>query len=251
MAPAHDGGDAQAGAVAHPGSKEITASQVREFLLAHPEFLQENLDVFKERNLGNGVVDFQGFLVKNLQKNADALKQKYDGLVDFCRDNMSVQGQVHRAVLRLVQSRNLEQLLAIITEDLVSLFDVDVVRLAMESEMAESYDHCYSEQNYSGIVFVVPGTVEYALGRKNIVMVADAAKDVPIGFEQIFSDCEALIQSCALLRLEMPRMSRPVILAFGVRYPDRFHAGQGVELLQFLGQIVAQQLDRYLHELEQ
>lgn len=233
----------------------ITADEVREFLKANPEFLRDNIDVLlasaAERDLGNGIVDFQSYLVKNLQKNSETLKNKYDVLVDFCRDNMSIQGQVHRAALRLIQARTLEQLLEVITQDLVSLFDVDVVRLAMESEAAENYETYYSEQNYSGIVFVVPGTIEYALGKKNINMIADTASHVPVGFEQIFSDCEALIQSCALLKLELEITGRPVILAFGVRYPDRFHPGQGIELLNFLGQIVAHQLDKYLHELEQ
>jgi uncharacterized protein YigA (DUF484 family) len=233
----------------------LTADEVKAFLLANPDFLRDNIPLLeaasKERDLGNGVVDFQSFLVKNLQKNSESLKNKYDVLVDFCRDNMSIQGQVHRAALRLIQARTLEQLLEVITQDLVSLFDVDVVRLAMESETAETYETYYAEQNYSGIVFVVPGTVEYALGKKNINMIADTGDQVPIGFEQIFSDCESLIQSCALLRLDLEMTGKPVILAFGVRYPDRFHPGQGIELLNFLGQIVAHQLDRYLHELEQ
>ncbi|MDX2073384.1 MAG: DUF484 family protein [Alphaproteobacteria bacterium] len=237
-----------------PRPQPVRDEEVRTFLLAHPDFLRENIDILeaanKERDLGDGIVDFQSFLVRNLQKNSESLKNKYDVLVDFCRDNMSIQGQVHRAALRLIQARTLEQLLEVITQDLVSLFDVDVVRLAMESEAAEAYETYYSEHNYSGIVFVVPGTVEYAIGKKNINMIADTAKDVPVGFEQIFSDCEALIQSCALLKLELELTQRPVILAFGVRYPDRFHPGQGVELLNFLGQIVATQLDRYLHELE-
>ncbi len=233
----------------------ITAEDVLAFLNANPEFFQENIGLLEAasvaRDLGEGVVDFQSFLVKNLQKSSESLKNKYDVLVDFCRDNMSVQGQVHKAALRLIQARTLEQLLEAVTQDLVSLFDVDVVRLAMESEAAETYETYYSEHNYSGIVFVVPGTVEYALGRKNIVMISDTAKDVPVGFDQIFSDCEALIQSCALVKLELEHTGRPVILAFGVRYPDRFHTGQGVELLNFLGQIVAHQLDHYLHEIEQ
>lgn len=233
---------------------ELAAEAVREYLLQHPEFLRENFELFEaaneERDLGAGVVDFQSFLVKNLQKNSETLKNRYDVLVDFCRDNMSVQGQVHRAVLRLIQARTLEQLLEVITQDLVSLFDVDVVRLAMESEVADAYDTFYTENNYSGIVFIVPGTVDYAVGQKNIMMTPDTNQQAPIGFEQIFSECENLIQSCALLRLELERTGRPVLLAFGVRYPERFHPGQGVELLQFLGQIVAHQLDRYLHEMD-
>ena len=121
--------------------------------------------------------------------------------------------------------------------------------MSMESEAAEQYESFYSEQHYSGIVFITPGTVDYAVGKKNILMVPDTSSQPPIGFEQIFADCEALIQSCALLKLELERAGRPVILAFGVRYPERFHPGQGIELLNFLGQIVAHQLDRYLSEM--
>lgn len=242
-------------AEAHNKPAKLNAEQVREYLLEHPEFLRENFELLQAeaaaRDLGEGVVDFQSFLVRNLQKNSESLKNKYDVLVDFCRDNMSVQGQVHRAVLGLIAARTLESLLEVITQDLVSLFDVDVVRLAMESDAAEQYETFYSEHNYSGIVFITPGTVDYAVGKKNIAMVPDCAEAPPVGFEQIFADCEALIASCALLRLDLPQTRRPVILAFGVRYPDRFNAGQGVELLNFLGQIVAHQLDQYLREIEQ
>jgi uncharacterized protein YigA (DUF484 family) len=111
-------------------------------------------------------------------------------------------------------------------------------------------DTSFGEQNYSGIVFVAPGTIDAALGnQKNVLLVEDCTKAPPIGFEEIFSDCEALIASCALLRLEMEMVDRHVILAFGVRHKERFHPGQGIELLHFLAQIVAHQMDRYLNDL--
>jgi uncharacterized protein YigA (DUF484 family) len=73
-------------------SGAITAEEVRGFLSENPDFLRENIDLLEaaneERDLGEGVVDFQSFLVKNLQKNSETLKNKYDVLVDFCRDNM-------------------------------------------------------------------------------------------------------------------------------------------------------------------
>ena len=53
----------------------ITDHDVREFLLANPAFLRDNTELLEamnaERDLGNGVVDFQSFLVKNLQKNSE------------------------------------------------------------------------------------------------------------------------------------------------------------------------------------
>lgn len=240
---------------AHSKSSVITADDVRLYLKKHPDFLKNNLDVVAEltppeRKLENGIVDFQHYLVKNLQKGSQAIQSRYDVLIEFCRDNMSVQHQVHQAVLRLIRARGLEQLLEVMTIDLVSLFDVDVVRLAMESEAASLYEMNYAEQDFSGIIFVDPGTVDAAIGRKkNVKLVDDCSRQTPAGFDQIFADCADLIESCALLRLELPQIRRHVILAFGVRHKDRFHSGQGIELLNFLAQIVAHQLDIYLHDL--
>lgn len=234
-------------------SNSISAEQVRDFLKSNPDFLKKNTDVVTElsppeQDLGNGIIDFQSYMVKNLQKDSKELKSRYDLLVDFCRDNMSVQAQVHNATLKLVRTRNLEQLLETLTQDLVSLFDVDVVRLGLESDTL--FDTSYGEQNYSGIVFIEPGITDIALGtRKNVLLVDDCSKQCPPGFEQIFSDCEDMIQSCALLRLEMEMVERNIILAFGVRHKGRFHPGQGIELLNFLAQIVAYQLDKYLQDL--
>jgi uncharacterized protein YigA (DUF484 family) len=235
-------------------SSEPTPDQVREFLKANPDFLAENPDILlsitpPERNLGEGVIDFQNHMVKHLQKDSKALEDKYSGLVDFCRDNMSVQAQVHHAALRLIRARTLEQLLEVLTLDLVSLFDVDVVRLALESETARVQDDFQGDQS-SGIVFIPRYTVDNAMGKKkSVLLVADTQDAPPAGFDQIFVDCTDLIRSCALLRLKLDLVDKHVILAFGVRYKDRFHPGQGVELLNFLSQIVAHQLDVYLDEL--
>jgi uncharacterized protein len=233
--------------------KAITADQVRDFLIHNPDFLKKNQDVVSEltppeRDLGNGIIDFQHYMVKNLQKDSKDLKSRYDVLVEFCRDNMSVQAQVHQAILSLIRTRSIEQLLEAITQDLVSLFDVDVVRMAMEADTI--VDTSFGEHNYSGIVFVPPGTVDAALGTdKNVLLVEDCDIIRPAGFENVFADCEAMIESCAMLRLNMENVDREIMLAFGVRYKDRFHPGQGMELLNFLAQIVAHQLDRYLDDL--
>ncbi len=230
-----------------------TAEQVREFLKLNPDFLMKNLDVVgesqpPERELGDAVIDFQHYMVKNLQKDTKLLKSRYQMLVDFCRDNMSVQSLVHAAALKLIRTKSLEQLLEVITIDLVSLFDVDVVRMAMESDT--KLDTSYGEENYSGIIFIEPGTVDDALGAtKNVLLVEDCAANMPAGFDQIFADCNDMIASCALLRLELDTVGKNILLAFGVRYKDRFHSGQGIELLHFLAQIVAHQMDTYLHDL--
>ena len=227
---------------------------MRAFLKENPNFLRANEDLITnmtppEQKLGNGIIDFQHYLVKNLQKGSQDLQSRYDTLVEFCRDNMSVQSQVHQAALRLIRAKSLEQLLEAIAIDLTSLFDVDVVRLAIESELGEVGEADFGAQ-HSGIVLVYPGTVDVAIGsKKNVLLVEDTAVFKPAGFEDIFSDCADMVESCAFLKLELEQMQSNVLLAFGVRYKKRFHPGQGIELLNFLGQIVAHRLDVYLDDL--
>ena len=224
----------------------ITENQVRAYLESHPDLLH-NISAPK-RDLGEGVEDFQHYLLKNLQNNSKTLTQRYDALVDYCRDNLSAQAQVHNAVLKLIRARSIEQLLDLLTVDMLSVFDLDVVRIAMESDVP--FDTSYGEQNYSGIVFIDSGTVDALFGnQKNVLLFADAEVNPPIGFEQIFINCEQQVESCALLRLESEMVDKHIILALGVRHKDRYHTGQGTELLHFFAQAVALQLDKYLDDL--
>jgi hypothetical protein len=236
--------------------EEIGERKVLQYLRAHPEFLSRHPELLEslvppQRELGEAVVDFQHFQVKNLQKNTRSLQEKYEALVDFCRDNLSVQAQVHNAVLKLVEVRSLEQLLEVLTLDFLGLFDLDVVRLGIESEAAELYDTYYSEENVSGIVFIEPGGVEAALEGKAARLSANAQEEDIPAFGQIFADCEEMIQSCALLKLEMQEAPKAALLALGVRYADRFHPKQASDLLIFLAGVVAHQLDSYLKDLDE
>lgn len=225
---------------------DITESQVREYIEAHPEFLTNIQPT--ERDLGEGVVDFQYHLLKNLQNSSKTLSQRYDLLVDYCRENLSAQAQVHNAVLKLMRTRGIEQLLELLTIDMLTVFDLDVVRIAMESDVP--FDTSYGEQNYSGIVFVPSGISDVLFsGNKNVLLFGDTSTNEPIGFEQIFINCEQQVESCALLRLDSELVDKHIILALGVRHKERFHAGQGVELLHFFAQAVAAQLDKYLDDL--
>lgn len=223
------------------------------FLSQHPDFFKDNPELLEQLQApvahhGSNVVDLQHFMVGNLQTKLQSLKSRYEGLIHSSRDNMSTVSQVHTAVVDLVKARDLEHLLEIITLDLVHLFAVDVVRLAMESEAAEFYESNYSEQNYSGISFIDLGVADRAVGKdKSILLIEDSGKRPVYGFEQIFVDCGELVHSCVFLKLTLPITGRKALLAFGVREKDRFHTGQGVELLSFLGKIVEHRLDQCLN----
>ena len=234
---------------------ETTKKLVEDYLRAHPTFLMDNPEMLEvllppAQNHGRGVVDFQFFAIDNLRRGMGKMKDKFNHLVTSARDNMSTQQQVQRAVLSIIRAKNLEQLLEVLTTDLLTLFDVDVVRLAIESNAAGLYDTYYSEHNYSGICFVPINTAQAALMNEKVRLIADTHNEPPIGFEMIFADCSNLVRSCALIRLELENVGKPAILSFGVRDSGHFAANQGSELLGFLGSVMAVSLDRCLTDAE-
>lgn len=236
----------------------LTEQMVLDYLQHNPQFLQRHPQLLEvlvppEQQMGENVLDFQHYALENLQDSMRAMKDKFNGLLVSARDNMSVQHQVQQAVLQLLRARDLEHLLEVLTIDYVRNFDVDAVRLVIESDMAELYESYYSEQNYSGISFVPLQMVDMAMGvGKMSLLIPDTHTSTPYGYEQIFVDCSALIRSCALLRIHLDKIGRDGILAFGVRENDRFQSHQGVELLQFLAEVVEMRLDQCLseHEIE-
>lgn len=239
-----------------PSIPALTAEQVVAYLKRNPDFLIEHPELVEtmtapRTELGSGVADLQHYMVGGLQKELKALKGTYDEIVGFCRDNLSTQSQVHAAVLHLIHTRDLEQLLQVLTVDLLALFDLDVVRLAMETENTQFYDTSYPDAHYSGISFIDYGTVDAALGvDQDILLVENTDEQRVIGFEQIFADCTALVKSCAILRLKMEIVQKDVVLALGVRHKGRFHPHQGVDLLSFLAQVVQHRLDSALVDID-
>lgn len=187
----------------------------------------------------------------NLQNEVKDIQQKFDGLLSSARDNMSSQRQIHEAVLQLVKARDVEALLEVITMDLVRLFDVDVVRLAMESEVAEFYDPYIDQQHQTGVIFMPIGVIDRLIGEGgDVALLADAREAGSEFISFIFKDCEELAGSCAMLRLQLEKMQRDVLLIFAVREAGRFHSQQATDLLSFLARIVEYRLDQCLSESE-
>jgi len=229
-----------------------TEAEVRAWLLEHPDFLAENPEILThltppEAQQGENVEDFQAHMLHRLQSRQRELKDDLEELIGVTRDNISTQAQVNKAILALVKTESLEQLLQTVTEELTTIFDVDAVRLAVETPLADQYETQYSEASYSGIGVLMPGGVDAAIGQgQNSFTILDTRETFPQGTKAVFEACEGLIRSCILLRMDLPHNRRQGVLGFGVRYAGRFHPAQSDELLQFLAKIVSLRLEPLL-----
>lgn len=237
-----------------PANVDLSDAHVLKFLEENPAFFNRHPDVLNhvaptERQLGEGVVDFTAYQLKNLQQGTKELEDKYNGLINFCRDNLSAQSEIHEAVLRIVRARDIDQLLEIIAVDMPTLFDVDVVRLVVEAPMVEHSNDNMDAWQQSGVTLVDIGVMDAALTYKDVRLIDDIREESDPAVEEVYTGAIGLSRSAAMLKLDTPELDIPLMLAMAVRQPGRFYAGQGVEQLQFLGKILSIYLERYLMDL--
>jgi len=232
----------------------LNAEQVAEYLRDNPNFFKEYAELLEsmtppEVNHGGNVVDLQHHMLGKLQSGLQNMKSKYEGLILSSRDNMSTLHSVHEAVLSIMRAHELEQLLEVVAIDLPAVFNVDVVRLGIESEAAEFYENKFGEQNASGISFLEKGLIDAIMTKeKSVLLIADTEKQFLYGLDQVFSDCADIVESAVILRMRLPSSQRNVVLAFGVRIKNHFHPGQGSEMLSFLAQVIEDKLDECLND---
>jgi uncharacterized protein YigA (DUF484 family) len=209
---------------------ELDGSAVTEYLKRHPDFLLKHPDAMlalrpPERDLGEGVVDLQSFLLERLRAEVARLKATQRKLIATSRVNLQNQGRVHSAVLALLSATSCDHLLQIITTDLAVVLDVDVVTLCVEANGTT-----LPSIRTSGVVRLPQHAVDGLMGPNREVML----RSVTEGDEAVFGAAASLVRSDALVRLRVSSKAPVGLVAFGSRREGTFHPGQGTELLGFL-----------------
>jgi uncharacterized protein len=207
---------------------------VRDFLLRNPNFLTDNPDLLpllrpEARHSGENVLDMGQIVARRLSDEVTRMKAEHEELLANGRANQAAQKQVHAAALAMLEARNFEHLIHVITRDLAQVLGIDAVTLCVETADGGP------AQAPTGGVFVLPvGEVDRVLGPG----ATSQLQGVPFGERTIFGPAAELVRSQALVRLLPSPGSPPGLLALGSRDGDKYHAGQGTELLQFLSRLM-------------
>lgn len=214
---------------------------VLEYLKTHPDFLSLHPEALEyvvppSYHSDDRVVDMQRFAVDKLREELRNLRKHHQELLQASRDNLSTQNQVLTAALTVLQAAGLKELVETVQTDLAGIFNVDVVRLALVSELGPE-----AETNQSGLMAISENDFTTLMGEEKVMLLAEQE-----GSDALFGSHAELVRSQALIRLEPGSSRRPGILAFGDRHAQHFHPGQGAELLSFLGRIVEHRLAQLL-----
>jgi hypothetical protein len=127
-------------------------------------------------------------------------------------------------------------MLELLTIDLAGFLNVDAVSLCLEGwTVAPTTNQA---------VRVVPsGTIDKILEVSRTVTLREHIE----GDRRIYGEAFGLVRSEAMLRLSVRDDAPCALLALGSRDPERFHAGQGSELLTFLARIMEHSIRTWLN----
>jgi uncharacterized protein YigA (DUF484 family) len=224
-----------------PPESSLDPAAIVAWLRANPQFLQEYPEVCEfllppQEKRGKGVVDFQSYMIRRLKTDqADLIGEARD-IVETSRANMNSQTRFHRAVLMLLEARNFEDFIHVLTMDLASLLDVDIITIVVEAE-GTVIPHI----TMPGVRIVSEGTVDLVMAGRTTILESNIG-----GLEQLYGGGAGLVKSQTLLRLNIAQDAPPTILAFGSRDPNYFSAGQGTELVSFLGHAAERMFLRWM-----
>ena len=211
-----------------------TGAEVADYLRCHPDFLVEHPDLLRlltppAHDRGEGVVDMQRYMLERLRGELSKLQDSQNELIATARENLSIQTRIHAAILALLGATALEQLIEVITTDLAVHLEVDAVVLGFEA-----LDRVAPGQQARGLRLFPRGRIDRLMaGAREVLLIADTPGD-----SELFGSAATLVRSQALLRMQLRRDAPMGVLAFGARDPQKFHPGQGSELLTFLGRVV-------------
>jgi len=230
-----------------PGG-EPTAAAVAAYLRRHPGFFRQHpalLDGLELPPAGGGdgrVIDLRAAMVERLRGQVSDMTALRDEMVATGRGNQQVQARTHEAVLALLTARSFEQLIERATGDLATILDVDVAALGVERANPRGSEGALPPVRLGGVFQLEPGTVELLIGAGRQTRLREATTGDPL----LYGGGAGLVRSDALVRLAISRQTPPALLALGARDEGHFHAGQGTELLQFLGAVLTEQIRAWL-----
>jgi hypothetical protein len=220
--------------VSRPQSAGPSAEEVETYLRDHPDFLSDHSDLVNlllppDAKRGDGVIDMQRFMLERVRGDLSKLQTQQNEVLATSRNNLTIQNRIHASVVTMLSATTLEHLIEIVTTDLAVHLEVDAVALGFEA-----MDRLPAGGNRSQLRILPKGAIDRFLsGSKDILLLPDTPGDT-----QLFGSAASLVRSQALLRLQLRRDAPLGIVAFGSRTPNKFHPGQGTELLTFLGKVV-------------
>jgi len=224
--------------------------ELRRRILRDPDIVLEDHEVMQalvaanERAMGANIVDLRGIAMAQLEARLERLEETHRSVIAAAYDNLAGTGQIHRAVLALMDAPDFAALVAALEGEVADSLRVDCPRLVLEGAGGEAPA---VERLGASLMMVEPGFAGDYLGTRG----AGAGRQIVLRqieaeTSRLFAASNGWIRSEAVIALNLGEGRRPGLLVLGSEDPHHFAPGQGTELLDFLGGVFERLLRRFL-----
>lgn len=230
-------------------TKEMTDSQkVALYLKKNPDvlkkFILEHPDVIKKLSFpsqnAKGVSDFYAFRAQKLEKELAHLKQRNKLLIQTSSDNLESQEKIHQLALDILNVQSIKHLLKLLRTYLSEQMDVDYTHLCLleGSPLPQKLfaEHEVVSESTCRAIFENP---------EDIVVLRTLYEDED---KKIHREWAEHAQSDGLLKISTPSGHMVGFLALVSGERDRFHPGQGADLLNFIARIIGHVMEGWITE---
>jgi len=224
---------------------------MRDRILAEPETLLEDRDVMNaliganERLMGGNVVDLRGIAMERLEARLDRLEDTHRSVIAAAYENLAGTNQIHRAVLKLMDSTKFEEFLHDLGAEVAEILRVDVMRLVLESEISTPDPSLAKVGDVLSVA--APGFIaDYLTQGRSQHLRQVTLRQVQPEAATIYGDKAEYIRSEACLLLDLGAGRLPGMLVMGAEDPHQFSAQQGTDLLAFLAGVFERTMRRWL-----
>lgn len=217
-----------------PANENLTADLVADYLREHPDFLNDFPDLLNilkppSRKMGEGVSDLQQSMITRLRDQVERTEDLAHVMIANSRENLASTTQIHECVLRLMAAESFEGLIEVINRDLAEVLELDFVAICIENDDR-------SMPPIDGIRQIPPTLIDHLIPDQAMIVLRDHTMPDPNVYVEAFE----LVQSEALVRLEISPEVPSALLAFGSKDPERFDPSQATELLLFMSQALSE-----------
>lgn len=224
--------------------EEMTSSDVRSYLLAHPDFFEDHEDVLESLVPPNshageeGVRDFQRYMLAKLQNDYLILKGEHDDLMDLMQEQLQRQSRINCAIAALLDAPDFKSSLHLIGCDLAALLENEAVGFFLEA------GGWLDQGEYDGLRVVPPGYVGRWLSGRSFVFEEVEGGGSP----DLYGDKAKSVRSQALVKLTIREGLPPGLLALGHGDPLHYATDLVTEQIECLGTVVEKCLRRWLSD---
>lgn len=226
----------------------------RRAILENPQSFLEDRDVMRAliaadtRRQGHNVVDLRSVAINRMEGHLDKLKDTHNAVIAAACDNALSMGNIHRAVLSIMDAPDLHALLGFINTDLHHILGLDLARLYLESHTVREKDAPAVLTDFSpDLSFLSEGYVgRYIMGPNRAVAHTITLRRVKSGFINLFQNLPIPIRSEAIIKLDLGDQYLPGMLVLGAQREDHFNPKQAYDLLVFLGRVFERALKRWI-----